>query len=236
VTVPLVHALTFDVFGTVVDWRGSIIELGNRLNKRKRLEIDWAAFADAWRAEYGPSMERVRQGELDWASLDDLHKMNLYKVLHDFGIVGLSDDEINNLHRIWHRLNPWPDAVAGIRRLKEKYIVATLSNGNVAMLVNIAKHAGLPWDCVLSAELARHYKPDPEVYRTAARLLDLPPNQMMMVAAHTSDLRAAAAVGFRTAYVPRLQEYGPDRQMAAVDTSHYDVVAEDFNDLANQLL
>ena len=230
-----VRALTFDVFGTVVDWRSAIIQAGSKLGKPRGWTVDWAAFADAWRAEYGPSMDRVRRGELGWTKLDDLHKMNLYKVLHDFGIIGLTEAEIEDLNRVWHRLHPWPDAAEGIARLKQKYVVATLSNGNVALLVHMAKYAGLPWDCILSAELAKHYKPDPRVYRTAADLLDLPPNQVMMVAAHPSDLRAAAAVGFCTAYVPRPQERGPGHTPEPASPGQFDIVAQDFLDLAAQL-
>ncbi|MBX2998414.1 MAG: haloacid dehalogenase type II [Caldilineaceae bacterium] len=230
-----IRALTFDIFGTVVDWRSTIMEEGARLGKRKNLQVDWGLFADHWRAEYGPSMDRVRQNELGWTKLDDLHKQSLYKLLHDFGIIGLSDDEIEDFNKVWHRLHPWPDAVQGIARLRERYIVATLSNGNFAMLVNIAKTVGIVWDCILSAELAHCYKPDARVYRMAADLLSLPPSQILMVAAHPSDLKAAARVGFRTAYIPRPQEHGPDHKEDAVDRGKFDMVAADFNDLAAQL-
>jgi 2-haloacid dehalogenase len=231
-----IRALTFDIFGTVVDWRSTIMKEGAQLNKRKNLEVDWGSFADHWRAEYGPSMDRVRQNEISWAKLDELHKQSLYKLLHDFGIIGLSDDEIDDLNHVWHRLHPWPDVEQGIARLRQNYIVATLSNGNFAMLVNIAKNAGIVWDCILSAELAHCYKPDARVYRMAADLLSLPPSQMLMVAAHPSDLKAAAAVGFRTAYVPRPQEHGPNHKQESVDTSKFDIVAADFIQLADQLV
>jgi 2-haloacid dehalogenase len=231
-----IKALTFDIFGTVVDWRGTIIEEGRQFNRRKGMNIDWAAFADAWRAEYGPSMDRVRRGEMGWTKLHDLHKMNLYKVIHDFGIVNINEEEIEHLNHVWHRLRPWPDSVEGLTRLKKEFIIATLSNGNVGMLVNMAKHSGLPWDCILSAELMRQYKPSPAVYRLAVDLLDLEPTQVLMVAAHARDLQAAAAVGLRTAFVSRPTEYGAGHDPEAeTDTSKFDFAAKDFNDLADQL-
>ena len=230
-----VRALTFDVFGTVVDWRGSIIAEGKRVWERKGLKIDWGKFADTWRAGYQPAMARVRRGELPWTNLDALHRMILNPMLAEFGITSLSDAEKDDLNRIWHRLNPWPDSVSGLTRLKKRFVLATLSNGNVALLTNMAKHAGLPWDCILSAELAKHYKPDPEVYLSAAELLGLRPNQVMMVAAHANDLAAASKLGLRTGYVLRPLEYGPGRKPEAVDAASFDVVADTFNDLANKL-
>ncbi len=231
-----IRALTFDVFGTVVDWRGTIIAEGARLNREKGLAVDWAAFADAWRAGYRPAMDRVRRGELPWTNLDDLHRMILDRLLADFGVTALNEGEIEELNRVWHRLHPWPDAVPGLRRLKQQYIIATLSNGHVALLLNMAKRAGLPWDCILSAELARRYKPDPEVYRTAADLLGLLPDQVMMVAAHPGDLAAAAAVGFRTAFVPGPLEHGPGPfPHAEVEADEFDLIGQDFADLADQL-
>lgn len=230
-----VEALTFDVFGTVVDWRSSIIREGRRLGQARGLRIDWAAFADAWRAGYGPSMDQVRRGELAWQSIDQLHRLILERLLIDFGITGLDETEKASFNRVWHRLRPWPDAVRGLRRLKKRYIIAPLSNGNVALLTNMAKFAGLPWDCILSAELARHYKPDPEAYLTAAALLDLPPGRIMMVAAHQGDLRAAAQLGFRTAFVPRPDEFGPHRRPDLTADPSFDQVASDFMALADQL-
>ena len=167
------------------------------------LDVDWAEFADKWRGGYGPSMNRVRKGELPWLNIDALHRMILDELLDEVKITGLSEAEKDHLNRVWHRLIPWPDAVSGLQRLRECYIVAPLSNGNIALLTNMAKHAGLPWDCILSSELAKHYKPDPAVYQTAADLLGLPPSQVMMVAAHPGDLLASAAVGFKTGFVPR---------------------------------
>ena len=176
-------------------------------------------------------MDRVRKGELPWTKLDALHRMMLDKVLADFNVKGLSEAEIDNLNRVWHRLKPWPDAVSGLTRLKKKFIIAPLSNGNVSLMTDMAKHAGLPWDLILGAELARHYKPDKEVYLTAADLLSLKPAEMMMVAAHQNDLRAARGVGFRTAFVPRPQE-GPNGEKNFTADPVFDVVAPDFNALA----
>lgn len=230
-----IKALTFDVFGTVVDWRSSIIRDGVRLGKAKRLDVDWSAFADAWRAGYGPAMHRVRQGELPWTKIDDLHRMILDEILDQFEIDNLNEDEKNALNEVWHRLDPWPDAVGGLLRLKSQFVIATLSNGNVSLLTHMAKYGGLPWDCILSAELAHHYKPDPETYLTAANLLSCQPNEVMMVAAHQGDLRAAAKVGLKTAFVMRPLEYGPDADINLTPDPSFDYVAQDFHDLANQL-
>jgi 2-haloacid dehalogenase len=230
-----VRALIFDVFGTVVDWRSSVIAEGEQLGKAKLLRVDWAKFADAWRAGYAPSMNRVRTGELPWTKLDDLHRTILDRLLVEFGISGLTDSEKDHLNRAWHRLKPWPDAVAGLTRLKQRFIIAPCSNGNVALMTNLAKHAGLPWDVILGAELAKHYKPDPEVYRTAASLLDLRPADVMMIAAHLGDLRAAHALGFRTGFVARPLEYGPAGKPDLKAEPWVDVSAADFNDLARKL-
>jgi 2-haloacid dehalogenase len=230
-----VKALVFDVFGTVVDWRSSVTREVEALAKQKGLGVDGAKFADAWRAEYAPSMNRVRSGELPWTRLDELHRMVLDKLLIDFGIVGLSETETVALNRAWHRLQPWPDVVAGLARLKRRFIIAPLSNGNIALMTNLARHAGLPWDCILGAELVRHYKPDPEVYLSAADFLDLKPADVMMVAAHLGDLRAAKGLGLRTAFVVRPLEYGPSRTPDLTPDSSVDVSAKDFNDLAGQL-
>ena len=230
-----VKALTFDVFGTVVDWRSTIIHEGQLLTKAKGICVDWARFADAWRAGYGPAMDRVRKGELPWTNIDGLHRLILDDLLKQFQITGLTAEEAHHLNYVWHRLTPWPDAVPGLTRLRSRYVVATLSNGNISLLVDMAKNGGLPWDCVLSAELARHYKPDREVYETAARLLGLPPAQIMMVAAHKGDLEAAKRVGFKTAWVPRPLEYGPGGKMDTTPDPSFDVTASDFLDLALKL-
>lgn len=230
-----VRALTFDVFGTVVDWRGSIIREGEALSAAKGLIIDWGRFADTWRAGYAPAMDRVRRGELPWTKLDHLHRIILDKLLDESRITGLSEAEKDHLNRTWHRLTPWPDAVEGLTRLRRRYILAPLSNGHVALQVNMAKQAGLPWDCILSAELARHYKPDPEVYRMAADLLDLLPHQILMVAAHQNDLQAARREGFRTAFVRRPLEYGPEGKPDLTPDPTFDLVVDDFHALADQL-
>ena len=230
-----VKALVFDTFGTVVDWRTSVTHEVEQLAKKKGLTVDAAKFADAWRAGYGPSMNRVRTGELPWTKLDRLHRMTLDKVLVDFGIKGLSEPETDALNRAWHRLRPWPDSVAGLTRLKKRYIIAPLSNGNISLMTNMAKHSGLPWDCILGAELARHYKPDREVYQSAADFLDLKLDEVMMVAAHLGDLGAAKGVGLRTAFVTRPLEYGPDGKPDLQPNGSVDIAARDFNDLATKL-
>ena len=230
-----VEAMTFDVFGTVVDWRTSIIREGQVLGLEKGFDLDWEAFADAWRRGYGPAMNRVRTGELPWLKIDQLHRLILDDLLVEFDLPDMTEAEIDHLNRVWHRLIPWPDTVLGLGRLKANFILATLSNGNVALLTNMAKNAGLPWDVILSAELSGHYKPDPEVYIKAADLLGLPHERVMMVAAHKGDLRAAGALGFRTAYVPRPLEYGPDRVIDTTPDPAFDVNATDFLDLAAKL-
>jgi 2-haloacid dehalogenase len=229
---PSVAALTFDVFGTVVDWRTSVVREGQLLASRRGLRVDWEEFADAWRAGYGPMMDRVRDGSLPWTRLDGLHRLILDSLLARFDIRGLSAAEVESLNRVWHRLLPWPDSVPGLNRLRSRYVLATLSNGNVSLLVDMAKNAGLPWDCILSAELSGHYKPDREVYETAARLLDLSPGQVMMVAAHKGDLQAARRVGFRTGWVPRPLEHGPGGRVDTSPDPSIDVTAADFLELA----
>ena len=230
-----VGALLFDVFGTVVDWRGSIVREGELLAAAKGFDVDWPAFADAWRAGYRPAMDRVNRGETPWTNIDGIHRRILDDLLPRFAIAGLSETEVDRLNRAWHRLLPWPDAVAGLHRLRAHRVVSTLSNGNVALLVNMAKHAGLPWDCVLSAELIGKYKPDPSVYVTAARLLGFEPARVMMVAAHPSDLVAAQGAGLKTAFVPRPLEHGAGHGADSAGDARFDIVASDFLDLAAQL-
>jgi 2-haloacid dehalogenase len=228
------QALAFDVFGTVVDWRSSIIRELEAFGRKHGLQQDWPSFADKWRAGYVPAMDRVRRGELPWMKIDDLHRMILDGLLHAAGI-SVSDDEVDYLNRAWHRLDPWPDAVRGLTRLKEGFVVTTLSNGNVSLLTNMAKRAGLPWDCVISAELFHHYKPDPQAYLGCAALLDMRPDELMLVAAHPGDLRAARGAGLMTGYVARPLEYGPGRQPHRIEDGEFDFTATDFLDLADQL-
>jgi 2-haloacid dehalogenase len=229
------RALAFDVFGTVVDWRSSIIREGHLLAAAKGLQVDWPAFADAWRAGYAPAMDRTRGDGQAWADIDTLHRQILDGLVPRFGLAPLSEAELAHLNHVWHRLAPWPDAVGGLNRLKSRFVISTLSNGNVSLLVDMAKNAGLPWDCVLSGELVQRYKPDPEVYLMAARLLGCRPQQLMLVAAHPSDLRGAQACGLRTAYVHRALEFGPDVPPRPARPEGFDLVASDFIDLARQL-
>jgi 2-haloacid dehalogenase len=230
-----VKALVFDTFGTVVDWRGSIIAEGEAWGKAKGLNIDWPRFADRWRAGYAPAMEKVRKGEMPWTKLDALHRMLLDDLLKEFAITGLSEAEKDQWNRVWHRLKPWPDSVAGLVRLKKKYTIAPLSNGNVSLLANMAKNAGIPWDLILSAELARHYKPDRESYLTAVELLTLKPEEVMMTAAHRNDLQAARSFGLKTGFIHRPDEYGPSRRGDTAKPGDFDVVAEDMLDLAAKM-
>jgi 2-haloacid dehalogenase len=230
-----IKVLAFDVFGTVVDWRSSVIAEGEQLGKTRGLSVDWTAFADAWRAVYRPSLDRVQKGELPWTKLDVLHRTSLEEILKKFSIGGLREDEKDHFNRIWHRLKPWPDSVAGLKRLKSRFVITTLSNGNISLLTNMAKHAGLPWDCILSAENVHHYKPDPEIYRLVPDLFDLKPDQAMLVAAHENDLQSAQKYGLRTAYVHRPLEHGPGKAAVIPSSGKYDFVAKDFLDLADQM-
>lgn len=230
-----VRALLFDVFGTVVDWRGSIIREGASLAPELGLEIDWAAFADAWRGRYQPAMERVRSGARAWATLDVLHRENLCDTLAEFGISHLSEAQIDKLNLLWHRLAPWPDSVAGLTVLKRDFIIAAQSNGNVALMVDMAKAAGLPWDVILGAEVVGHYKPQPQAYLRAVEMLGLSPGQCMMVAAHNDDLAAARDCGLRTAFVCRPTEHGPEQSIDLTAEQDWDVTADSLVDLADRL-
>jgi 2-haloacid dehalogenase len=229
------RALAFDVFGTVVDWRSSIIREGQMLSAATGLQVDWPALADAWRAGYAPAMDRTRAAGAAWADIDTLHRQILDGLVPRFGLQALGEPELARLNRVWHRLMPWPDAVGGLNRLRARFAVSTLSNGNVSLLVDMARNAGLPWDCVLSGELVRRYKPDPEVYLMAARLLGCAPHELMLVAAHVDDLRGAQACGLRTAYVHRALEFGPDAPPRPARPAGFDLLASDFLDLAHQL-
>ncbi|MQA83103.1 MAG: haloacid dehalogenase type II [Streptosporangiales bacterium] len=232
-----IEALAFDVFGTVVDWRSGITEAFTRVGDRAGISADWPSVADAWRRRYRPTLDRVTRGELAWQNFDGLHRIMLDDVLAEHGLDGsdgLGEADREEMVRAWHGLPPWPDAVPGLTRLRERFILSTLSNGHVAMLVHLAKGGGLPFDCILSVELVGTYKPDPEVYRSASRFLDLPPERVLMVACHPYDLRAAAAEGMRTGFVTRPLEWGPDTRVEPPPEG-VDLVAEDFNDLAARL-
>jgi 2-haloacid dehalogenase len=230
-----IRALTFDVFGTVVDWRGGVAREAEALLAPKGCALDWGAFADAWRGRYVPAMAKVSSGERPFAILDDLHRENLVETLAEAGVAGLSDAEIDSLNLAWHRLDAWPDAPEGMERLKRRFILASLSNGNVRLVVDMARHAGLTWDVILGAEVARAYKPQPEAYDAAARMLRLAPGECLMVAAHPSDLAAAASRGFRTAYVHRPLERGPDRETRRPAQGTFDFEVDDFIALADVL-
>ena len=230
-----IKALTFDVFGTVVDWRSSIISEGNLLNSEWGWDLDWEKFADRWRGLYQPSMEEVRNGSREWVILDTLHRESLMQLLDEFGCENVPDEHINHINCMWHRLQPWSDSVKGLKLMKNRFILATLSNGNVALLVNMAKFSGLPWDAILGAEMARNFKPMPEAYLTTARMLGLKPEECLMVAAHNQDLQKAASLGFLTAFVSRPKEYGPNQDNDLQAEDDYDFIADDFLHLAKQL-
>ena len=230
-----VEALLFDVFGTCVDWRSGIIHAVGTVARHKGVAVDAAAFADAWRGKYQPSMEKVRSGQRPWTILDALHRESLDSLLPQFGLESLSEAERDDLNRAWHRLDPWPDTVGGLTRLKSRYIISPLSNGNVALLANMAKRGGLPWDLILSAETSRAYKPLPASYLNAVAMLGRKPEQVMMVAAHNGDLAAAQSHGLRTAFVARPQEHGPKQKTDLAATGKWDVVAGDFIELADRM-
>ncbi len=230
-----IKALVFDVFGTVVDWRSSVIREGEALGARLEVRVDWEAFADEWRGRYQPSMERVRNGERPWATLDVLHRESLVELLAKFDIRGLSDEQVDHFNRAWHRLDPWPDSVPGLARLHRRYPLATLSNGNIALLMNMARRAGLPWDAILGAEPARAYKPMPEAYRRTAEFLGLGTEHVMLVAAHNDDLVAARGQGMRTAFVVRPTEYGSRQEQDLAAEHEFDYTATSMEDLAAQL-
>ena len=230
-----IKALTFDVFGTVVDWRSGVAREAEAMLAPKGHALDWGAFADGWRARYVPAMARVAKGERPFAILDVLHRENLVELLAETGVGGLSEAEIDQLNMAWHRLDPWPDVVTGMARLKRRFILASLSNGNVSLMVDMARRGGLPWDAILGAEVARAYKPSPEAYDSAARMLALQPAECLMVAAHPTDLAAAATRGFRTAYVHRPLERGPGREARRPAEGAFDYAVDSFIELAEQL-
>ena len=229
------RAIIFDVFGSVVDWRTSLIDDLTAFGTSRSISADWPALVDAWRAAYVPSMQRVAKGELPWMKLDDLHRSSLDTLVTEQGIKGLTEADLVHINLGWHRLKPWKDSVSGLTRLKSKYIISPLSNGNVSLLVNMAKFADLPWDLVMGSDLFQHFKPAPETYLGAARLLDLDPADVMMAAAHNADLKAAKALGLMTAFFVRPTEYGPHQKYDLEPRGDWDVVARDIEDLASQL-
>jgi len=228
-------ALVFDVFGTVVDWHGSVAREVRELARAKGLRINAVKFAKAWRAGYRPAMDRVRRGEAPFEKIDVIHRAILEDVLRQFRVNTLAEDEKAHLNLVWHRLKPWPDAVRGLKRLKSKHIIATLSNGNTGLLVDMAKHGGLPWDCVFSSDTFKLFKPDPGMYLGAADRLDLKPSEVMMVAAHKPDLRAAAQQGLKTAFVKRPHEHGRNNNPDLASETEFTINAESFLDLADQM-
>src|SRR3954465_8397023 len=232
-----IRACLFDVFGTVVDWRTSVSrEVGAFAQAKGIKGIDAVEFATEWRKLYQPSMDEVRTGRRPFTILDVLHRASLMKLMGRYGIAGLGDADIDHLNRAWHRLDPWPDVVEGLTRLKKKFIIAPCSNGNIALMVDMARRAGLPWDCILGAETARAYKPMPEAYLAACRHLGLPPAQVMMVAAHNGDLKAAKAQGLATGFVARPTEHGAGQKTdLAADPSVVDIAAPSFVELAARL-
>ena len=224
--------LAFDVFGTVVDWHGSIAAEAKRLS----LPVDPNEFATAWRNGYKPAMAKVRSGTLPWTKIDDLHRMILDDILKTFNITSLSESQIHELNLVWHRLNPWLDTVEGLTRLKSKFTIVTLSNGNLGLLADMAKNAGLPWDLILSAEVFRHYKPDPETYLGVAEIFNVLPEQVMLVAAHKDDLLSANACGLQTAFIERPLEFGPNFSRQDLHREEFTTYhAKDLMDLATQL-
>ena len=230
-----IKALVFDVFGTVVDWRSSIARQAASFLDRHAPDLDAFDFADAWRREYSPSLEEIRSGRRPYVRLDVLHRENLVKVLGDYGIAGVPDPEIDELNLIWHCLDPWPDSVEGLSRLKRKFIIAPMSNGNIRLMVDVAKRAGLPWDAILGAEVVRAYKPSPRVYSETAEILGLAPAEVCMVAAHNGDLAAARRQGLSTAFILRPTEHGPLQQTNLKAAQAWDLVAGDLNEMATQL-
>ena len=232
-----VKACLFDTFGTVVDWRSSVIAEATGWGKAKHLNIDWVEFTDRWRLGYRPAMDKVRKGEIPWTKLDDLHRVILEDLLKQYNIEGLSDAEKTDWAHVWRRLRPWPDTVEGLTRLKEKYIISPLSNGNVALMTSLGKFGGLPWDVILGSDLVKHYKPDREMYLSAQLYLDLKPDEVMMCAAHAVDLQAARSYGLRTGFIYRPNEFGgglagvPDK----AKKGDFDVVSMSIIDLAQQM-
>lgn len=230
-----VKALLFDVFGTVVDWRGSIALEMQRFGKVHDICQDWHQFALDWRAMYQPAMETIRSGNRGYVKLDQLHRENLQQLLCTYGLHALGETQLEHINRAWHRLQPWADALPGMARLKKNHILASLSNGNVELMVNMAKHSGIPWDMILGSELAQGYKPQDKVYLYSAQMLGLRPEQCMMVAAHNDDLHKARSLGFKTAYINRPYEYGVAQVNDLEAEASWDIVGEYMTDVADAL-
>lgn len=230
-----VKALLFDVFGTVVDWRGSIIRDMQRFGKAHQINNDWQQFALDWRALYQPAMETIRSGNRGYVTLDQLHRENLQQLLEAYELNTLDDSTLNHINQVWHRLQPWADTLPGMARLKKHHILASLSNGNVALMVNMAKHSSIPWDMILGSETARGYKPEDKVYLHSAHMLGLQPEQCMMVAAHNDDLRAARNLGFKTAYINRPYEYGDGQTTDLHAEESWDIIGDNMTDIADSL-
>jgi len=227
--------MVFDTFGSVVDWLGSITRDLTRWGSENGYSCDWTALAVKWRSLYQPSMEKVRSGQREWTILDVLHRESLEQLLPEFGLEKMTEAQRQHVNKVWHRLDGWPDAVSGLTRLKSKYIIAPLSNGNISLLTDIAKYTGLPWDLNLSTEVFRCYKPQPQSYLGVAKILQLDPSEVMMCAAHNDDLAAARKVGLKTAFWPRPTEHGPEQKTNLVATEKWDIVAKDIRDLATQM-
>ena len=230
-----IRALTCDTYGTLVDWRGSILDELRTLGRSRGITRDWESFLDDWKSAYRPGMDKVNRGEWPWTTIDVIYRRRLDEVLRAHAITGLGEVDLEHLNRVWWRLRPWPDTVAGLTRLRRRYVISPLSNASFAGMVYLARFAGLPWDCILTAENARRYKPAPEVYLTAIELLGVAPGEVMMVAAHNYDLAAARSHGMRTAFIPRPAEYGPGQTSDLAPESDWDVVARDMEDLAYSL-
>lgn len=234
-SLPGIKALTFDVQGTATDFWGTIVREGQAINRRKGLDIDWGKLADDWRGLYRPGLDAVLKGEQPWRSVDSLYREALDQLLRARDIAAFSEDELAELNQVWQRLEPWPDTIPGLLRLKRRYIVATLSNADMAAVVCMAKHSALPWDVILTGELAQSFKPDPKVYQIATQYLGLKPEEILMVACHKYDLRGASAQGFRTAFVARPLEFGPDGQTDTKFEAEFDLNVDSFVELAERL-
>jgi len=230
-----IRAITFDTYGTLVDWRTSVLDELRAFGAARAVHLDWPAFLDEWKACYRPGMDAVNDGRRPWTTVDVLYRERLAELLVARGLGDVDDAELDRLARVWWRLRPWPDVVAGLHRLRQHHVISPLSNASFAGMVYLAKFAGLPWDCVITAENARCYKPRPEVYRTALRWLGLPAEQVLMVAAHNYDLAAAQALGMRTAFIPRPLEHGPGQTTDLVPTGKWDIVVDDVHELAAAL-